>query len=223
MSTGKSALAKIYRRLDRAYGPQGWWPARSPFEVIVGAILTQNTAWTNVEKAIRNLRARGLLSYRAIGRSPTRRLAEAIRPSGFFNVKARRLKAFTAHVARRHGGRLGRLLGRPAGPLRQELLAVPGIGPETADSILLYAAKKPVFVVDAYTKRIFHRLGLCRSARHGGPDYERFRRFFEERLRPDPALFNQFHALIVRHAKTHCRRRPICAGCPLETMCAKHF
>ena len=152
-------LMRVYRMLDRAWGPQGWWPARTPLEMIVGAILTQNAAWSNVEKALANLRRARALSLRAVHEAPLERLAAWIRPSGYFNVKARRLRAFTEMVYRDYGGSLRRLLREEPAGLREVLLAVPGIGPETADSILLYAAGHPWFVVDAYTRRVLRRHG----------------------------------------------------------------
>jgi endonuclease-3 related protein len=179
---------------------------------VVGAILTQGAAWTRVERALAALRQAGALRPERMRRLSRSRLEALVMPAGFFRVKARRLRAFLAHLDRRHRGRLRRLLGQPAPALRAELLAVPGIGPETADSILLYAAGRPLFVVDAYTRRIL--------ARHRAvpPDvgYEALRRHFEANLPRDPGLYNEFHALLVRVAKEHCRTRPRCAGCPLR-------
>ncbi|MBI2878239.1 MAG: endonuclease III domain-containing protein [Candidatus Rokubacteria bacterium] len=205
-------LVGLYQALRDAFGPQHWWPARSAFEVVVGAILTQNTAWANVERAIANLRAAGALSPQALRDLPLPELARLVRPSGYFNIKARRLRAFIAHLWRRHDGDLRRMLRQPADRLRAELLAIPGIGPETADSILLYAAGRPVFVVDAYTRRILarHRLVPPRI------DYEALRAFFEGHLPHDPALFNEYHALLVRVGKEFCRARPRCEACPLR-------
>jgi endonuclease-3 related protein len=205
-------LLGLYVRLHRRYGPQGWWPARSRFEIVVGAILTQNAAWRNAARAIDRLRAAGALDLGAARRLPAARLAALLRPSGTFRLKARRLRAFTDHVAGRHRGRLGRLLALPLPTLRAELLAIPGIGPETADAIALYAAGRPIFVGDAYTRRILarHRL-LAPDA-----DYAATQAFVMARLPHDPALFNEFHALLVRVGKEHCRTRPRCEGCPLR-------
>jgi len=209
-------LLEVYRRLLRAYGPQGWWPAETPFEVMVGAVLTQATAWRNVERAIARLKAADSLSPEAISRLPQVRLEELVRPAGFFRQKARRLKALV-DLALSQGG-VESLLALPPGELRERLLSVPGIGPETADSILLYAAGYPVFVVDAYTKRILHRLGLL--AEEAVP-YGEVQRTFQENLPSDPELYGEYHALLVRHAKEHCRTRPRCDGCPLSDLCPR--
>jgi endonuclease III related protein len=204
-------LMEIFRLLLERHGPRHWWPAETPFEVCVGAILTQNTNWGNVEKAIANLKGEGLLSPEALHEVGEERLAQVIRPAGFFNVKSARLKGFVEWLRERHGGSLERMFAGDWRELRKELLAVHGIGPETGDSILLYAGQKPTFVVDAYTKRIFSRLGLIDPS----ASYEEVRAFFMERLPADVSLFNEFHALIVEHAKTCCRTKPRCAGCPL--------
>ena len=205
-------LAVFQALLDR-YGPQHWWPGESPFEVMVGAVLTQNTAWENVERAIARLKAAGALDPRVIVESEPQRLAEWIRPAGYFNVKARRLQAFCAWYLERGG--LEALRRQPTEPLRADLLAVHGIGPETADDILLYALERPVFVIDAYTRRLFARLDLVGE----GWGYERLRAWFEDGLPREVPLFNEYHALIVRHAKEHCRKRPRCPGCPLASRC----
>jgi endonuclease-3 related protein len=205
-------LLRLYDRLHRRFGAQGWWPGRSAFEVIVGAILTQSTAWVNVERAIGELRRAGVLAPRALARVPPWRLARLVRASGFFRMKAGRLGAFVRHLERRYAGNLQRLLGRPADELRAELLAIPGIGPETADSILLYAAGRPVFVVDAYTRRILSRHRIVPR----DVDYARLQAVFMEHLPRDPALYNEYHALLVRVAKEHCGARPRCEGCPLR-------
>jgi endonuclease-3 related protein len=208
----RARLLRIYERLARRYGPQGWWPARSRAEVVIGAILTQNAAWRNVERAIERLRAAGALDLAVLRALPPARLAALVRPSGTFRVKAARLRAFAGHVARRHGGRLERLLRLPLPALRAELRQVPGIGAETADAIALYAAGRPVFVVDAYTRRILARHRLV------APDaeYTAVQTLFMAHLPHDPALFNEYHALLVRVAKEHCRARPLCQGCPLR-------
>jgi endonuclease-3 related protein len=205
-------LLRLYDRLHRRYGPQRWWPARARFEIVVGAILTQNAAWRNVERAIARLRAAGALDVQTVLRLPSARLAALLRPSGTFRVKARRLRAFAAHVTRRHGGRLARLLALPLPALRDELRGIPGVGPETADAIALYAAGRPIFVVDAYTRRILARHRLVAP----DADYAAVQALLMTHLPHDPALFNEFHALLVRVGKEHCRTRPRCEGCPLR-------
>jgi endonuclease-3 related protein len=207
-------LRAVYRRLYAANGRQHWWPGETRFEIMVGAVLTQNTAWSNVERAIANLKRARALSPEAILRAPAARLANWIRPSGYFNVKAKRLKSLCRWLIAQGGVR--RLARLPTERLREALLGVHGIGPETADDILLYAFERPVFVIDAYTRRIFARLGLIR----GDEDYETLRRLFERRLGPDVALFNEYHALIVRHGKDICRKRPRCTDCCLTSGCA---
>ena len=209
----RAPLLAWYRALLRAYGPQGWWPGRSRFEVIAGAILTQNTAWSNVEKGLENLRSRGLLHPGRMHRAGPEVTAPLLRPTGYFNQKAKRLHAFLDFLAEEHGGSLTRLFALPLPLLRERLLRLNGIGPETADSILLYAGKRPVFVIDAYTRRILKRHRQLQP--HEG--YEDLRRRFEAALPPDVPLFNEYHALIVRVAKERCRSRiPDCRGCPLE-------
>ncbi|MFQ6019832.1 MAG: endonuclease III domain-containing protein [Dehalococcoidia bacterium] len=208
-------LLDIYRRLYGHYGPQRWWPADSPFEVIVGAILTQSAAWTNVEKAIANLKAAGALSPDGLLNVPEGELARLIYPAGYYNAKARKLKAFAAMLYERFGGHLQRLLDTPLPELRRLLLATHGIGPETADSIILYAAGRPVFVIDAYTRRVLPRLGL----RPRGDAYAAWQGLFTAALPPEAALFNEYHALLVRHAKTLCRKSPRCSSCPLLAVC----
>ncbi len=195
------------------YGSQGWWPADTRLEVIIGAILTQNTAWSNVEKAILNLKKKGtFLSPLALRELDAKTLAALIRPAGYYNVKARRLKNFISFLWAEHGGSLGKMAQLRTDELRVKLLAVNGIGPETCDSILLYAFHRPVFVIDAYTKRIFSRHKFF------GKDikYEEAQRFFMESLPGSSALFNEYHALIVRLAKDFCRTAPRCDGCPLR-------
>lgn len=206
-------LLDYHRALSTALGPQHWWPARTPFEVIVGAILTQNTAWENVEPAIAALRRARLLAPRAIERVPAGKLARLVRSTGYFRQKARKLKHFVGFLRREFGGSLARMFRTPTPELRERLLAVHGIGPETADSILLYAGGHAVFVVDAYTRRILERHGLAGGA-HG---YEALRALFEASLPRDAALFNEFHAQIVHVGKQWCRTRVArCHACPLE-------
>ena len=203
----------VFQALYQCWGPQHWWPGETPFEVMVGAILTQNTSWTNVERAIDNLKALGALEAGAILALPEAALAEALRPSGYFNVKAARLRAFCRWYLEQGGFGVLRELDTPT--LRERLRSVHGIGPETADDILLYAFERPVFVVDAYTRRLFSRLGLLPE----GLDYESVRAAFEQALGPDTACFNEYHALIVQHGKTVCRPRPRCGGCCLRPLC----
>jgi len=212
--SGRMVYLRYFRAMLRAYGPQRWWPARSRFEIIVGAILTQNTAWTNVEKGIETLRAAGLLDPAAMARTPRARLARFIRPTGYYNQKAARLHGFLSFLKRRHGGDLDRLLGLPVKRLRTQLLALSGIGPETADSIILYAAGRAMFVVDAYTRRILGRHALI-----GEDDpYERIQRRLHRALPSDAGLFNEYHALLVKIGKEHCLKgEPLCGGCPLES------
>jgi endonuclease-3 related protein len=210
-------LMTVYRRLVRHLGHAGWWPGDSRFEVCLGAILTQNTAWTNVEKALHVLRQRRLLSYARLSDLSAAQLAPLIRSSGTFNVKARRIVAFLRFLGAEYGGRVGSMSREDPATLRRKLLSVDGIGPETADAIVLYAAGLPVFVVDAYTRRVFGRIGYL----DGSEDYDGVQRFFMERLPADAALYNDYHAQIVRLAKDVCRSRPRCDACPLDDLCAK--
>lgn len=212
----RDRLLEIYRLLHAAHGPQGWWPARTAFEVCLGAILVQNTSWPNAERALSALRRRGLLTFQALRRLSPARLAPVIRSSGTFNVKARRVAAFVAFLGREYGGQVARMRRADPERLREQLLAVPGIGPETADSIALYAAGHATFVVDAYTRRIFGRLGLLA----GGESYHDVRALFLDALPADAALFNDYHAQLVALAKQACRARPRCERCPLRSCCA---
>lgn len=209
----KRRLMAVYRRLHATHGPQHWWPGDSVFEIMVGAVLTQNTAWTNVEKAIANLKTAQALSPEAIVAASHRRLASWLKPSGYFNVKAKRLRAFCEWLIRAGGAQ--RIAHFPTDVLRAQLLAVHGIGPETADDILLYAFNRPVFVIDAYTRRLFARLGVI----EGKEAYEALREMFETALPTDAQLFNEYHALIVAHAKHVCRKRPLCSDCKLGPLC----
>lgn len=203
---------QVYRRLYRHYGDLHWWPGESPLEVSVGAILTQNTAWTNVEKAIKRLKEAGSLSVRRISRLPHGHLARLIQAAGYFNVKARRLKNFISFLQDHYGGSLKRMFNQKTFRLRQELLSVNGTGPETADSILLYAGEKPIFVIDAYTKRILSRHGLMPYEQ----SYEEFQQLFMKHLPKNVPLYNQYHAMLVNIGKDFCRSRPLCASCPLN-------
>ena len=236
-----SQIVSYYSALYAHWGPQNWWPADSRLEVIVGAYLTQNTSWTNVEKAIANLRRAGVLSVQGLRRISLRRLETLVRPSGYFRQKAKKLKTFIAFLDKHYSGSLDRMLAQPTSQLREELLALNGVGPETAGSILLYAGNHPVFVVDAYTRRVFERHGLiARTAR-----YEEIRALLEQALssataqdlafeqrgadprhpvsqisrrgsRSDLAQhYNELHALIVRVGNQYCRSTPKCEECPL--------
>lgn len=205
----------MYRQLFIAYSPQHWWPADSPLEVIVGAILTQSTNWQNVERAIENLKRHNALTPSRLHTLSEEKLAQLIRPAGYFRQKAKKLKAFVKHLYGHHGGDLREMLAQPTKELRSELLSIWGIGPETADSILLYAGQKPVFVVDAYTKRVFSRLGLVSS----DISYGELQKFSMHQLPRDAKLFNEYHALIVRHGKEICRPKPLCARCVLARHC----
>lgn len=205
-------ISRFYHKLYSELGPQGWWPGRTRFEVMVGAILTQNTNWSNVERAIRNLRRERALTPERMHALPVKDLAGLIRPAGYFNVKAKRLKHLTTHLHDRYGGNVGRFLKRPSRELRAELLEINGIGPETADSIVLYAAGRPEFVVDAYTKRILERHGLV----DGSAGYDEVKKVFTEALEPDAEIFNEYHALLVLTGKDYCRpKNPRCGECPL--------
>jgi endonuclease-3 related protein len=208
------ALSSYFDALFAAHGPQHWWPGRTRFEIIVGAILTQNTSWTNVEPAIRNLRAARLLSPAAIHGIHSTKLAQLLRPSGYFRQKTKTLKSLVEFLFGSYDGSLSKMFATPTPLLRDLLLDVRGIGPETADSILLYAGKHPVFVVDAYTRRILERHGLA----HSKLTYDQIRTLFESTLPADHQLFNEFHALIVHTGKHFCRKtNPMCEHCPLNS------
>ncbi len=207
-------LKQIYDLLYERYGPQHWWPGETAFEVIVGAILTQNTNWANVEKAIANLKAADSLTPGHLYDMPTAQLAELIRPAGYYNIKTARLKNFLNWLFENYSGDLGALQALNTDVLRAELLSVKGVGPETADSIVLYAFEKTVFVVDAYTCRVIGRHGLIED----GADYENVRDFFESNLTSDVKLFNEYHALFVRVGKEYCRPKPKCKNCPLVSL-----
>ncbi len=207
-----SDLEEIYRRLYRRFGPQSWWPGETRLEIMVGAVLTQNTNWTNVEKAILSLKKARALSVAALEEIPVKKLAALIRPSGYFNIKAKRLKNFIRFIVREYGGNCAAMKKTPLPELRKKLLSVNGIGPETADSILLYALDKPVFVIDAYTKRFLSRHNfIARDA-----DYHAVQELFASALKPDVQKFNEYHALIVHLGKHFCRTKPSCEACPLH-------
>tara|TARA_R110002072_G_scaffold74374_4_gene176281 strand:- start:51148 stop:51795 length:648 start_codon:yes stop_codon:yes gene_type:complete len=212
MSFDQKQLEELYHRLFNAYGPQHWWPAETPFEVMVGAILTQNTAWTNVEKAIQNLKQANALNTHAIIALSDEELAALIRPSGYFNVKTKRLKNYTNWFVGE--GRFKRLDQYSTYDLRQRLLTVNGIGPETADDILLYTFERAVFVIDTYTRRLLKNLQIIT----GDETYENLRQLFESSLDQDVALFKEYHALIVRHAKEKCANERGCKHCYVERL-----
>ena len=208
---------EIYRRLLDQYGPQGWWPASSRFEMIAGAILTQATAWRNVERALGNLHSAGIETWPALHALPLDDLAELVRPSGYYNAKARKLKAFAAHVCQGYDGDLDAMFSGDTRTLRQELLGIHGIGPETADDILVYGAGKASFVIDAYTIRILKRVGLGAIERD---NYDGWQRLLHENLPMDVAIFNEYHALLDHHHKAACTKNaPRCHGCCLLDIC----
>lgn len=205
----------FYKKLSRHFGPQNWWPGDTPFEIAIGAILTQNTNWNNVENAIRHLKNRGVLSPHRIYRLSLQELASLIRPAGYFNVKARRLRFFLEFLMNEYSGKMENMAQDELNKLRAKLLRIHGIGPETADSILLYALEQPVFVIDAYTKRILSRHGILSSEK----SYDEFQELFHTALEGDVRLFNEYHALFVRAGKAFCRKRnPLCSKCPLNDM-----
>ena len=206
-------LAVIYEKLYAYFGPQYWWPAETAFEVIVGAILTQNTSWLNVEKAINNLKKHKLLDPSKLYKLPKDRLSKIIRPAGYYNIKAKRLKEFLNFLFDNYKGDLKKMVSQDTVILRRQLLSVNGIGPETADSILLYALNKPVFVIDAYTKRILSRHNLIK----GDASYEQAQNAFMDDFKPDEKLFNEYHALLVKLAKEFClKNKPKCEICPIK-------
>ena len=212
----RKRLLKIYQHLLDTYGAQSWWPGESPFEMIVGAILTQSVAWSNVEKAIAALKQSGLLTPGQLTQAPIEEIAALIRPCLYYNAKAKKLKAFSSFLENRYSNNLSSLLSLDIPCLRQELLSVWGIGEETADAIILYAAKKPSFVVDTYTRRILQRLGIIDEK----STYAGIRNLVMKSLPADVPLYNEYHALLVRHGKERCRsRKPVCKGCPLSTFC----
>lgn len=210
-----TSVSAIYRALFARYGPQHWWPGETDFEIAIGAILTQNVSWTNVEKAIARLKEEKLLRPRALHRTPDLTIAPLIRPTGYYNQKAKKIRNFLDWFAR-YGYSFARLRALDTDRLRDELLTVNGIGPETADSILLYALEKKVFVVDAYTLRIFGRIGILR----GDEAYDEVQRLFHRRLRGGVCEYNEYHALIVHHGKFVCKKAPLCEECCIARRCA---
>lgn len=211
----RERLLNIFHRLYDAYGPQHWWPRNSPFEVIIGAILTQAAAWSNVEKAIQNIKEANALSPQGLYSLPLDELARLVYSAGYYNAKATKIKAFVEMLYREAGSNLDALLSRPTAELRQLLLDTHGVGPETADSVLLYAAGRPVFVIDTYTRRLFSRLGLHPAK----DDYASWQAMFMANLPADVGLFNEYHALIVCHSKEVCRKKPLCQRCLLQDIC----
>ncbi len=205
----------VFERLHSAYGSRNWWPADGRFEVIAGAILTQNTAWRNVQKALVNMQEAGLWSFQALHQADRGSLAEVIRPSGYYNTKARKLQEFASVVMEDFGGSVEALLELDIPELRQRLLEIWGIGEETADDIVLYAAGKPSFVIDTYTRRIVDRIGW----KTGGAKYVYYQRLFTDLLPADAPLFNEFHALLDAHGSRTCKKTPRCQGCPLQDLC----
>ncbi len=206
-------ILKFYQKLYRHFGPQHWWPGETPFEVMVGAILTQNTAWKNVERAIENLKKENALSPEEINKMNIEKLAQLIKPSGFYNLKAKRLKSFIERFMEDFNGDIQEMKKLEKHTLREWLLSIPGIGRETADSIILYAIEKPIFVVDAYTRRIFSRHGFIK----GDEDYDEIQEIFHRNLPVDTGLYNEYHALIVRLGKEYCKKQnPLCETCPLK-------
>jgi endonuclease-3 related protein len=208
-------LMDIYNRMLERYGPQHWWPAETRFEVMVGAVLTQSAAWSNVEKAIAELKTAGALSPHALRRLPVDQLAQLVYSAGYYNAKARKLKALAEYLGRRFQDDLGAMAREETDSLRAELMGVHGIGEETADDILLYAVGKPAFVIDTYTRRLFSRMELVPETGH----YSTCQDLFTSNLTPDPELFGEYHALIVRHAVDTCQKQPICHGCCLLDIC----
>lgn len=210
----KISVKRLYNLLLKQYGNRDWWPADTQFEVMVGAILTQNTAWRNVEKAIANLKNQNLMEPESIARANIKKLEKAIFPTGFYRQKARRVKNFSVYLMDHYNGDLKKLFSKQTDELRNELLELNGIGPETADSILLYAGEKPVFVVDAYTRRLCERLGLCST-----DSYDEIQEFFMRKLPEDVQMYNEYHALIVEFCKTTCSRKPKCEICFIKHYC----
>ena len=210
----RKVLEEIYNILFNTFGPRHWGPGDTPFEVAVGAILTQNTNWGNVERAIQNLKREKVLNSKALNKMQHKKLASLIRPAGYFNIKAKRLKNFLAYLSNHYSGSMNKMKAEDLHDLREELLAVNGIGPETADSILLYALDKPVFVIDAYTKRVLsrHRIVPERAS------YHEMQELFHNNISPDVRLYNEYHALFVMAGKDYCKPKPKCSGCPLENV-----
>lgn len=213
-STTDSVL-DIYTRMLRAYGSQDWWPAETGFEVIIGAILTQGTAWTNAEKALKGLKIAGAMSPAVLREMPVEDLAKLIYSAGYFNSKARKLKSFAEFLGQSFDDNFNAMAQRDMDTLRADLLSIYGVGDETADDILLYALGKPAFVIDSYTRRLFHRLGLAPIS----GSYSAYQSIIAENLNPDVGMFREYHALIVRHAQDVCKKQPECEDCCLIDIC----
>ncbi len=209
-------VRQVYDLLYERYGPQGWWPAETKLEVVLGAILVQSTAWGNAAKALDAIREAGALDVASLARLSEGEIGELVRSSGFYTVKARRVKVFVEHVMEGHGGDLDSMLEQGATELRRELLGIHGIGEETADCIVLYAAGKPTFVIDEYTRRIVGRLGVGPGGRGSYADHQRV---FEEALVSEAGVFGEYHALLVALGKDVCRKNPLCIGCALKQVC----
>lgn len=206
---------KLFELLLKYYGEQGWWPSKTSFEMMVGAILTQNTSWKNVEKSINEMRKQGLLKPITLAEASTKTIAAAIKSSGYYNQKAERLKLLAEHTQKYSS--LQKIFSKPLPELRKELLSLKGIGPETADSIILYAAKKPIFVIDAYTKRLAERLPLTKEFQ----DYNALQDFFHKNTPKSTQAYNEYHALIVKHCKEYCKKKPLCSECFLRKDCSR--
>ena len=211
-----SLVKQVYDLLYERYGPQGWWPAKTKLEVVLGAILVQSTAWGNAAKALGAIREAGVLDVAVLARMSEGEMGELVRSSGFYMVKARRVKAFVEHVMEGHGGDLDVMLEQDVTELRRELLGIHGIGEETADCIVLYAAGKPTFVIDEYTRRIVGRLGVGPGGRGAYADYQRL---FEDALGSEAGIFGEYHALLIALGKDVCRKSPLCLGCALKQVC----
>jgi len=209
----KKRLSRIYKKLYSSFGKQRWWPGDTKLEVIIGAVLTQNTAWPNVEKSISNLKKAGKISFKKLSKERTSGIARLIKPAGYFNIKAKRLKNVLRFIAESYNGSLSLMQKADGASLREELLGINGVGPETADSILLYAFEKPIFVIDSYTKRILSRLKILSQ----DVSYEDAQKLFMDNLPKDVRLFNEYHALIVKLGKDYCRKNnPRCQECPIR-------
>lgn len=216
----RSLLVKIYKLLLDRFGFLNWWPAETPFEVVVGTILTQNVAWSNVERSISALKREGLLNLDALLNAPPQKVKRLISPSGYYNVKYNRLIMLLNFIKNELGGDIRMLRDIGITEARRRLLLVKGVGKETADSILLYAADMPVFVVDAYTRRSFYRIGVLKDR---DMDYDDIQRIFMENLKRDVRLYKDYHAQIVELCKNYCKKRPLCENCPLERLCKKRI
>jgi len=210
----KKILQKVYHTLYKVFGPQDWWPGETPFEIAIGAILTQNTNWGNVEKAINNLKKQGVMEAKALQKMPSKRLASLIKPAGYFNIKTKRIKEFLNFLMNHYKGSVENMKTEDIDSLRENLLNINGIGPETADSILLYALEKPIFVIDAYTKRVLVRHKLISEK----ATYHEIQEIFHVALPKDTALFNEYHALFVKLGKDFCKPEPRCENCPLSKL-----